>query len=151
MTSARITLRNATEADVSFIAELIERTMRSYVEQTYGSYSRELTLESVEPRVAAGHFSIVELEGRSIGAIAVEREPTHIQLAQLYVLPEQQNRGIGTRLLRELAREAQAAGKPLRIRVLAVNPARRLYAREGFVAYAETPERVFMERAAART
>ena len=42
------------------------------------------------------------------------------------------NRGIGTRLLRELQEEARSAGKPLRIHVERFNPALRLYERLGF-------------------
>jgi ribosomal protein S18 acetylase RimI-like enzyme len=66
----------------------------------------------------------------------------------MYILPSHQNRGIGTRLVRELAREAKESGRPLRLRVLSVNPARRLYEREGFQVTSTTPERIFMERPA---
>ena len=58
----------------------------------------------------------------------VRRDP-HVDIA---LLPRYCNRGIGTRLLRELQSEAAAAGKPLRIHVERVNPALRLYERLGF-------------------
>lgn len=64
---------------------------------------------------------------------------------QIYIAPAHQNRGIGTSLIRELAREARGSGKPLRLRLLSVNPARRLYEREGFKVTLVTPERIFME------
>lgn len=41
--------------------------------------------------------------------------------------------------------EARQAGKPVRLRLLAVNPARRLYEREGFRVSSTTPERIYME------
>jgi GNAT superfamily N-acetyltransferase len=66
-------------------------------------------------------------------------------LTQMYLLPSHQNRGIGTSLIRKLALEAKESGRPLRLRVLSVNPARRLYEREGFRVTSVTPERVFME------
>jgi N-acetylglutamate synthase-like GNAT family acetyltransferase len=141
-----ITLRLATDQDVDFISRLIETTMRSYVEQIWGSYSPSRTREAVQESVASNDYSVIESEGERIGALAVEREPTHIQLAQIFIVPSHQNRGVGTHLIRELVREAREAAKPLRIRVLAVNPARRLYEREGFVITSVTPERVFMER-----
>jgi GNAT superfamily N-acetyltransferase len=146
MGPAPITLRLATREDVIFISRLIEATMRSYVEQTWGSFSRERTRETVEEAIAAKSYSVVQFEDEDIGALAVEREVTHIQLAQIYILPSHQNRGVGTHLIRALVQEAKAAAKPLRVRVLAVNPARRLYEREGFVVTSETLERVFMER-----
>ncbi len=45
----------------------------------------------------------------------------------------------------DLIAEAKAAGKPLRLRVLSVDPARRLYEREGFRVTSSTPERFYME------
>jgi glyoxylase I family protein len=142
----QITLRTATSEDVEFIAGLIEATTRSYIEQTWGAFSRKLTEETVSRAVSSGTYSIVELEGEDVGALAVEHESTHIQLAQIYIVPSHQNRGIGTHLVRSVAANASRDGKPLRVRVLAGNPARRLYEREGFVATSVTPERVFLER-----
>jgi len=41
--------------------------------------------------------------------------------------------------------QADAQGRSLRLRVLRVNPAQRLYLRLGFVITDETPERLYME------
>jgi GNAT superfamily N-acetyltransferase len=142
----QVTLRAATASDIDFIAGLIDKTMRSYVERTWGSFSRERTVRAVREAVAAGTYSIVQCSGEDIGALAVAYEPTYMQLAQIYILPSHQNRGIGTRLVRQVAAQARRNAKPLRVRVLSVNPARRLYEREGFVVTSTTPERVFMER-----
>lgn len=142
-----LTLRVATDIDVDFISRLVEVTMRSYVEQTLGSFSRERTRRTVREAVAVDSYCIVELDGENIGALAVVREPTHVQLAQIYIYPSHQNRGVGTQLIRGLVEDAISAGKPVRVRVLSVNPARRLYEREGFVVTSETLERVFMEKA----
>jgi GNAT superfamily N-acetyltransferase len=141
-----ITLRPALELDADFIYRVVEETMRSYVQQTWGSFSEELTRKSIAESLAAGHYSIVEHGGRDIGAIAIERAPAHVQLEQLYIVPAFQNHRIGTTLVRQLIDESERTGKPLRLRVLAVNPARRLYEREGFVQTATTSERVFFER-----
>ena len=141
-------LREGTAADAEFIYRVVEATMRGYVEKIWGSFSEDYNRKNIADTLAAGIYSIIQLDGRDIGALAVERHPSHIQLAQMYILPSHQNRGIGTRLVRELAREAKESGRPLRLRVLAVNPARRLYEREGFQVTSTTPERVFMERPA---
>lgn len=140
-----IRLRPATAADAEFIFRLVETTMRGYVEQIWGSFSEDYNRKNIAETIAAGIYSLIERDGRNIGAIAVEREPTHIQLTQMYILPSHQNHGIGTGLIRELVREARESAKPLRLRVLSSNPARRLYEREGFVVTSVTPERVFME------
>jgi GNAT superfamily N-acetyltransferase len=77
--------------------------------------------------------------------LSVERLADRIKLQQIYILPSHQNHGIGTSILRELIREARQAGKRLKLRLLAVNPVRRLYEREGFHVVSTTPERIYME------
>ena len=58
---------------------------------------------------------------------------------------EYQRRGIGSKLVERLLAEARSARLPLRLRVLRVNPAFRLYQRMGFRVVEATPERYFME------
>jgi GNAT superfamily N-acetyltransferase len=151
MLSDKVGLRPAKADDAEFIYRVVEATMRVYVEQIWGSFSEEYNRKNVAEALAACIYSIIECEGQDIGALAVEHDDTHIQLTQIYILPSHQNRGIGTALIRDLAREAQASGRPLRLRVLSVNPARRLYEREGFKVTSVTPERVFMELPADRS
>ena len=55
------------------------------------------------------------------------------------------NRGIGTRLVRQLQSEATAAGKPLRIHVERFNPAMRLYQRLGFQQIEDRGVYLFLE------
>ena len=141
-----IRLREAIAADAEFIYRVVETTMRGYVEQTWGTFSEETNRENIAKLIASRNYSIIEANGTDAGVFAVEREETHIQLAQIFILPAHQNRGIGTTLVRKLIAEASAAGKPLRLRVLSVNPARRLYEREGFRATWITPQRYYMER-----
>jgi GNAT superfamily N-acetyltransferase len=147
MAERQATFRKATPADAEFIYRVVEATMRSYVEQVWGSFSEEYNRKNIVATIAAGDYSIIELEGEDIGAISVERHATHIQLAQLYILPAHQNRGIGTSILRDLIREGRQGGKPVRLRIVAANPARRLYEREGFRVTSTTPERIYMELA----
>ena len=119
--------------------------MRAYVEQIWEAFDEDHARQDITKLQAAGNYSVVQYEGEDIGVIAVERHVTHIYLAHLSILPSHQNRGVGTTLIRNLAREARESGRPLRLRVLSVNPARRLYEREGFQVTSTTPERVFME------
>src|SRR5687768_9626053 len=140
-----VALRQAQATDAEFIYRLVETTMRGYVEQIWGSFSEEYNRKNVDESIAAATYSVIACEGLNIGALAVERHPTHIQLTQMYILPSRQNRGVGTSLIRKLAAEAKQSRRPLRLRVLSVNPARRLYEREGFRVTSLTSERVFME------
>jgi GNAT superfamily N-acetyltransferase len=145
MTVASLELRQASPADADFIYRLIETTMRSYVEQVWGSFSEENNRKNIAETIAAKNYSIIRCRGEDVGAISVERYPDFIKLSQLFILPQHQKKGIGTSLVRELASEARQSRMPLRLRVLKNNPARRLYERLGFQVSSTTPERVYME------
>jgi ADP-ribose pyrophosphatase YjhB (NUDIX family)/GNAT superfamily N-acetyltransferase len=138
-------LRAATEADTDFVCHVAEATMRGYVEQTWGKFDPDANRKAFSGRIAARQCSIIIHDEADVGILSVGRLESHIQLDQVFILPAHQNRGIGTALVRELAREAKEAGKPLRLRVLNVNPARKLYEREGFRVTSTTPERTYME------
>jgi ribosomal protein S18 acetylase RimI-like enzyme len=77
-------------------------------------------------------FDVIVLDGRPVGRLYVARWTGEIRIVDIALLPEFCNRGIGTRVLRDLQVEAAAAGKPLRIHVERFNPALRLYERLGF-------------------
>jgi predicted N-acetyltransferase YhbS len=53
-------------------------------------------------------------------------------LEYVAILPEHQNRGLGSEVVRDVLRSAAERGVPVRLSVLKVNPVRKLYARMGF-------------------
>ncbi len=55
----------------------------------------------------------------------------------LIITPEMQKQGLGTEIVRKLQAESERSGKPLKLSVLKVNPAKELYARLGFQIYDE--------------
>ncbi|HEX4928963.1 MAG TPA: GNAT family N-acetyltransferase [Burkholderiales bacterium] len=119
--------------------------MRGYVEQTWGRFDEAAVRENAAKMIATGTYEIIQHAGEDIGVLHVERDRGDIWLAHLFILPEHQRNGIGTRFVRELKREAARARKPLRLRVLSVNPARHLYEREGFTTFTTTPGRTYMQ------
>jgi ribosomal protein S18 acetylase RimI-like enzyme len=68
---------------------------------------------------AVGWMQVVDYVGR-------------LYLRQLHLTPAYRRQGIGTRLLEDLLRRADAEGKPVTLDVMHGNPARRLYLRLGF-------------------
>jgi zinc D-Ala-D-Ala carboxypeptidase len=139
-------LRDASASDAEFIYRVIERTMRGYVEKTWGTFNEEGNRRHVAAAIAAREFALIQRDGEDVGALSVERRPEAVWLSQLFVLPEHQNKGIGSRIVRALIAEAADSRKPLRLRVLAVNPARQLYGRLGFRVFTATPGRIYMQR-----
>lgn len=138
-------LTDALASDATYLYALVERTMRNYVEATWGAWREAETRDTLRKAAAEGRYRLIHVAGEVVGAVSVDRLATHIQLEQLYVAPEHQRRGIGTTIVRDILAEGATLKLPVRLRVLAVNPAHRLYCRLGFVVTDTTPERLFME------
>jgi ribosomal protein S18 acetylase RimI-like enzyme len=62
----------------------------------------------------------------------VDRNEAGIRLRDIALLTEYRNAGVGSRLIRDLMKEATAAGKSIELHVVATSPAVRLYERLGF-------------------
>jgi RimJ/RimL family protein N-acetyltransferase len=89
-------------------------------------------------------FDIIELGGKPIGRIVVDRPGTMVYIVDQVVTPALRGRGIGTAIMRALMDEAQATGLPVRLKVApGEEPALRLYLRLGFVPIEKVP--LYME------
>lgn len=111
--------------------------MRESVEQTYGwdeawqeAYFRE--------HFDAARRQIIRYNDVDVGVFSVEDRRDSLFLGLIAILPEYQDRGIGTTLIRRLQRRAKEEGVPVTLRVLKVNRARVLYEHLGFVLTGET-------------
>jgi len=144
-TPVQVSLRPATADDCEFAYRATRDTMHEYVLATWGRWNDEEVRQRSSENVADGSTQIIELERAAIGIQVVARGPDCIQLLQIFILPEYQRRGIGSKLIERLLAEARNAQLPLRLRVLRVNPAFALYQRMGFKVVETTPERYFME------
>lgn len=134
----RYRLRPATAGDFAFLHALHVATLKEYVAQTWGWD------DAAQAARFRGGFrpeasQIIVVGEREVGVLAVERRPDMIVIANIAIVPEQQGCGLGTAIIGDLLAEAARAGVPTRLRVLRVNPARRLYERLGFALEGETP------------
>lgn len=138
-------LHPMTSADSDYLYQLAETTFRHYVEEVFGEWNEQASRKYYRTALAAGEIQAVFENDIRVGVVSILRPPTHIQLELLLVEPDHQNRGIGTAIIRELFKQALESARPVRLRVLASNPARKLYQRLGFVVTETTKERYFME------
>jgi ribosomal protein S18 acetylase RimI-like enzyme len=142
-------LRQATKADADFLYRLHVAAMRDLVTRVWGWD------DAWQERYFAARFDptysrIVVVVGEDVGVIAVEESAADVFLANIEILPEYQGRGLGAALVNGVIREAEARDLPVRLQVLKINPARRLYERLGFVATGETEAHFLMETARSR-
>lgn len=131
-------LRTISDADYLWLWSLKRETMRTYVEQTWGKWDDDWQAERFRQNFRPDHVQVIVLDGHDAGLLHVVRSPEEIRLVNIQVSPEFQNRGLGTEVMHALLAEARREKLPLRLQVLKVNPARRLYERIGFAVVAET-------------
>ena len=134
-----IRTRPATEADRAFLSWLEEACMREYAVALWGTWRPR----PPDEQILDGCRIIVECE-QNIGCVTTNAQPDHIWIDQLYISPKFQRKGIGSSALRMILSEAATIGVPVRLSVLATNPALDFYLRHGLHIYDETPERRFM-------
>jgi len=138
-------LRPAAESDFEAVFAITMATMRAYVEATWGIWDEAEHRSRIRDSFDPSTHRLVHVDGQLAGLLAAKEHAEHVQLVKVFLLPPFQGRGIGTRLVRQVMAQAAAQERRVRLRVLRVNPAQRLYLRLGFVITDETPKRLYME------
>jgi ribosomal protein S18 acetylase RimI-like enzyme len=143
--STTFTIRKSNADDAPLFYRVIEQTMREFIIATWGRWNESRVLqESLEDSISP-NAQVIQIGDVAVGVFLVERSPTHIQLEQIYLLPEYQRLGVGSALIHSLIKEASQAQIPIRLRVMAVNPAKKFYEKLGFIVTEITSEFSFME------
>jgi GNAT superfamily N-acetyltransferase len=140
-------LRQSEADDAPLFYSVIDRTMREFIVSTWGAWNEDRVQRESYENSRSPNAQVIQVDNVSAGVFVVERTTTHIQLEQIYLLPEYQRRGIGAALLNTLILEGDRFKIPVRLRVMAVNPAKKIYERLGFIVTEATPDFFFMERA----
>lgn len=124
-------LRPATEDDKAFIFDAFRVSLREYVEWAWG-WDEALQHEGFWKERPPEAFRLVCVDGHPAGAFHVEELAQYHWVRTIFLLPQFQGRGIGGAVLEQEAARARAAGKSLVLKVIKINPAKRLYDRLGF-------------------
>ncbi len=130
----RIDFRQITNNDLEFLWKLHNLALKDYVAQTWDWDEDWQRLDFTE-KFNPADGKIIVVVGVDAGFWwTIERE-TETLLVSIRILPEFQNRGVGTKIIKNLLNESK---NPVRLQVLKVNPAHRLYERLGFKIFDET-------------
>jgi ribosomal protein S18 acetylase RimI-like enzyme len=81
---------------------------------------------------------IIQLAGEAVGLLKVSRDDGDWCLIQIQLRARSQGQGLDRQLVQSVIDEARKAGATLRLGVLKVNPAFRLYQRLGFTVVGES-------------
>ncbi len=138
---ADLTYRNASSEDAEFLFELYASTRTEELNAWgWDSQQQEAFLKmqfhaqqtSYQNQFPNSSYQIVLMQELAVGSMLVIRNEAEIRLADIALLPEYRDRGIGGYLIQNLLVEATLAGKPVRLQVIQFNRAIQLYQRLGF-------------------
>lgn len=91
-------------------------------------------------------WDVILIEGEPAGRLYVARWEREMRIVDIALLPEHRGKGIGGRLIDDLLREADAAGKRTTVHVEMENRAMGLYRRLGFAPIEEVGPYLLLER-----
>jgi GNAT superfamily N-acetyltransferase len=94
---------------------------------------------------------IITYDGKLIGTIATIESEDCVEIGQFFILPDYQNKEIGTCLLKRIPGEADQSGKKVTLRFLKNNPVKSLYIRSGFRVVHADEILCYMERKPGRS
>ena len=138
-----VVLRPVTVADKEFLVAVYASTRAEELAQVQWAEGQQeqfvrwqysLQRSEYQSRFPDARYEVILVNGHPAGRIWVGIDDEQIRLLDIALLPEFQNRGVGTLLVRGLIDEAVLANKPLRHMVFVLNnDAHRFYERLGFV------------------
>jgi GNAT superfamily N-acetyltransferase len=137
-----VELRPVTESDDEFLLSVYASTREQELAQAewiegqkemFLRWQFDLQRKEYETRFPDADYRVIAIDGQRAGRIWIGADDEQIRLLDIALLPEFQNRGVGTALLERLKSKAQNAGKALRHMVFVLNNnADRFYERLGF-------------------
>ena len=128
-----ITFRKIKPEDFEFLWRLHNAALKEYVTKTWGwdeVWQRRNFSQTFDPGIG----EIIVVDELDAGFLWVNEHEAETVLVSIRLLPEFQNKGIGTKIIREIL---DSSKNPVRLQVLKVNPALNLYKRLGFKVFSE--------------
>jgi len=114
--------------------ELAQAEWQPGQREAFVEWQFRLQRREYEARFPEAEYDVILVNGQPAGRIWIGRAENQIRLLDITLIPEFQNHGAGTLLLRRLIDEAKETGKPLRHMVFVLNnDAHRFYERLGFM------------------
>ena len=118
----------STRAEELALVAWDEAQKRAFITQQFDAQQYEY-----QKRFPEAQYHVILYQGEPAGRLWIGRDAEQIRLLDIALLPEYQNRGVGTLLVRDLSDDAAREGKPLRHMVFKFNTAAmRFYERLGF-------------------
>lgn len=139
-------LRPAVPEDHDWIYACKAMSVRPYVEAIWG-WDESFQRRDFDGDFASiGQFRVIETSGKPIGFLQVLKAKECVEVAELHLLPDYREQGIGSSILRRLLVDCRERGLTLRLGCFKKNHrAKALYQRLGLRQTGETETHCILE------
>jgi ribosomal protein S18 acetylase RimI-like enzyme len=138
-----VCLRAYQAQDFDFARQLYFETMREAIERIFG-WDQAHQEASFAGWFNPDEVNIIVANGVDAGWIQQREDDGAIFLGSIYVTPEMQGKGIGTRVIQTLLDLGRQRSQPITLAVMKINPAIALYERLGFRITDEDEYKLYM-------
>ena len=138
-----VTLRPALQQDFDYCRRLYFAEMKWIIEELHLDQAAQET--GFQQQWDPTQVHIIALDGADIGWLQTITQDHELFVAQMFVDRPFQRRGIGTEVMKRLIGEAARVNQTVRLNVVKINPARRLYQRLGFQVSHEDDRKFYMK------
>lgn len=129
----RYRLAPAGPSDQQWLDRLRRRVYEDLVMDVLGEWDEVKHQRHCAECWARGEIALIEVGGVRVGMVQLLERPDAIEIGEIEILPEHQNRGIGSQILRDTIARADAQRRHVVLSVGLENErARRLFERLGF-------------------
>lgn len=140
-----ITTRPMKDSDFELSFEIKKKALGPYITKRWGWD------DTVQRRFHREHWNkreliAIQLDGIDIGTLWIKKFNDHWRFGEFFILPQYQNRGVGSHILSKVITDADQTHLPIRLEYLKWNPVASLYERNGFHCIGENETHYFMER-----
>lgn len=142
---SNISLREVTEKDTEFARVAHHTAYRDVVERQFGSWDEKLQDKFFYDNWNKPGFKIISLDDVPCGYTRIEYLPNQVEVYELVISPDCQNKGIGTFVLNKFTEEARKRNVAAKLQVFSQNRAIELYKRIGFTEVDRSDNHVIME------
>jgi ribosomal protein S18 acetylase RimI-like enzyme len=140
-----ITRRQANDPDTDFARNVHHQAYRDIVTRQYGVWDEHAQDKFFAEDWTPEKFEIICCDGIPCGYTRIEDRDKDIHIRELVILPDFQNRGIGSHILREVLDRAKTRKAPVVLGTHIANQAMHLYQRFGFEEFERTDTHILMK------
>lgn len=140
--------KNGNQEEIKFIYNLKKEVYQKYVEKIYGEWNEEnqKKLFNKFMKESSKNIELIYLKDKLVGFYnGKTKDDRSFEIGNICIIPEYQNKRIGTAVLKEILFENK--DKDIVLQCFKENPASKLYERMGFKKEIETQTHYIMKKA----